>query len=162
MNKSIQYLVILIIAIVAISTVIYATIILSPPTPLPVDETPANLVCTIRDLDFDIDGGLRLIISGYIENTGTQTAYNVSLHVQTWFPNGTLGLDVIEKLDDNWFLFSPSQPVNITGGESYGLNSRYYTGEVISVPYSRFGLDINDPYDLISTYKITPLWDVET
>jgi hypothetical protein len=123
-------------------------------------DSPANLTCDIHGLSFVTDGGLRLLVSGDIINTGAQTAYGVELHIETWFPDGRKGLDEFVKLNKEIYFILPAKPVNIAGGESYTLTSRWFSGLVVSVP-GMFWLDEwgkEYPYDLISSYEITPIW----
>jgi hypothetical protein len=130
-------------------------------TPVPNGGLPANLVCNVNRLDFIADGGLRLLIYADIVNTGTQTAYNVSLHIETWFSDGAKGIDDFVRLNDEVFWILPFKQVDIAGGETYSLKSRYFSALEYSVPYE-FWLDEHGtvfPYDLISSYVITPLWD---
>ena len=68
-------------------------------TPNPTGEEPANLTANIEELSFGTDSGLKLLIKGIIINTGDQTAYNVKLHIQTWFSNGSKGMDMIEIIN---------------------------------------------------------------
>jgi hypothetical protein len=123
-------------------------------------DSPANLTCDIHGLSFVTDGGLRLLVSGDVINTGAQTAYGVELHIETWFPDGRKGLDEIVKLNQEIYFILPAKPVNIVGGESYTLTSRWFSGLVVSVSgifwLDEWGKDY--PYDLISSYKITPIW----
>jgi hypothetical protein len=132
------------------------------PTPEPTGEEPANLTINVEELSFRTDSGLKLLIKGKITNTGDQTAYNVKLHIQTWFSNGSKGMDTIETLNNELVWFEPFQAVNITGGDTYTLDNRWFPKNlVVSVP-TEFWLDNEGyvyPYDLISSYVITPLWD---
>jgi hypothetical protein len=133
------------------------------PTPKPAGDEPANLTINVEELNFRTDSGLVLLIKGNITNTGDQTAYNVKLHIQTWFPNGTKGMDkTTETLNRQTLWLLPFAAVNITGGDWYRLNNRWFPDNlVVSVP-REFWLDTDGyvyPYDLISSYVITPLWD---
>ena len=132
------------------------------PTPEPAGEEPANLIINVEELSFRTDSGLKLLIKGNITNTGDQTAYNVKLHIQTWFSNGSKGMDTIETLNGQLVWILPFDAVNITGGDTYTLDNRWFPHNlVVSVP-SEFWLDSEGyvyPYDLISSYIITPIWD---
>jgi hypothetical protein len=132
------------------------------PTPIPTGEGPANLVINVKELSFATDSGLKLLIAGDITNTGAQTAYNVKLHIQTWFSNGSKGMDAIETLNREVVWFEPFRAVNITSGDTFTLTSRWFPKNlVVSVP-REFWLDNEGyvyPYDLISSYVITPLWE---
>ncbi len=140
---------------------------LPTPTPTaqftPIPGTPANLSCNITRLEFITDGGLRLLIYGKIFNTGAQTAYNVGLHIETWFSNGTKGIDNVVMLNarDPTLWFEPFLRLDIPGGGTFTLRSRYYEALEYNVP-GQFWLDEWGevfPNDLISAYKITPIWD---
>lgn len=132
------------------------------PTPEPTGKGPANLIVNADELSFRTDGGLRLLIEGNITNLGAQTAYNVRLRIQTWFSNGSKGMDTTVTLNNQLIWILPFEAVNITGGVTYGLTSRWFPeGLIVSVP-GEFWLDESGavyPYDLISSYIITPLWD---
>ena len=184
MDEKIKYFVIILIAIVASVVTSYVTMLAfyptdkpnSPiPTPTPTitpsptstpiptpqttptttqDGTPANLVCNVQSLGFVEDGGAYLNIRGDIGNTGGQTAYNVHLHIQTWYSDSTTGLDKIIRLNDETIWLNPFKQVDIRGGESYILKSRYFEGMILSV-----NVEGIDRYDLISSYTITPIWD---
>lgn len=130
-------------------------------TPNPNLQGPANLTINVKNLRFGTDGGLLLIVIGDITNNGAKTAYNVSIHVQTWFPDGRKGIDSIERLNRELFWVNPFRQVNIAGGETYTLTSRFFSGELVSVPGEFWldGLGEVYPYDLIYSYLITPIWD---
>jgi len=132
------------------------------PTPKPTGEEPADLTINVEELSFRTDGGLRLLIKGKITNTGDQTAYNVKLHIQTWFSNGSKGMDKTVTLNKQTLWILPFEAVNITGGDWYRLDNRWFPENlVVDVP-TEFWLDVGGyvyPYDLISSYLITPLWD---
>ena len=137
----------------------------STPTPTPTPSPTgngANLIVNIQELGFGTDGGLRLLITGNITNSGTQTAYNVGLHIQTWFSDGSKGLDKNVTLNKQLIWILPPESVNIAMGETYTLTSRWFPERLnLSVP-GEFWLDEWGevyPYDLISTYLITPFWD---
>jgi hypothetical protein len=101
------------------------------------------------------DGGPILIINSLtITNIGTATAYNVSLRIQTYYPNGTLAADVMKKLDASG-IYSPFPtpayvPVNISPGQTVNpINARPLSYEVYGIP----------PYDnILANYTITPVW----
>jgi hypothetical protein len=134
------------------------------PTPIstPTGEEPANLTINVEELSFGTDNGLELLIKGKITNTGDLTAYNVKLRIKTWFSNGSKGMDTTVTLNRQTLWLLPFESVNITGGDWYRLNNRWFPDNlVVDVP-SEFWLDNGGyvyPYDLISTYRITPLWD---
>jgi len=132
------------------------------PTPKPTGKGLANLIVNVEKLSFRSDGGMRLLIKGNITNLGAQTAYNVRLRIQTWFPNGSEGMDTTVTLNNQLIWILPFEAVNITGGDTYTLTSRWFPENlVVSVP-GEFWLDESGavyPYDLISSYLITPLWD---
>ena len=119
------------------------------------------MICNVNRLDFITDGGLILLIYADIVNTGAKTAYNVSLHIETSFSDGAKGIDEIVRLNDEIIWIMPFRQVDIAGGETYSLKSRYYSALVYSVPYQFWLDDMGTvfPYDLISSYVITPLWD---
>lgn len=132
------------------------------PTPQPTGEEPANLTINVEELSFRTDSGLKLLIKGTITNIGDKTAYNVKLHIQTWYSNGSKGMDTTVTLNKQTLWLLPFDAVNITGGDWYRLNNRWFPDNlVVDVP-SKFWLDAGGYvylYDLISTYVITPLWD---
>jgi hypothetical protein len=129
-------------------------------TPVPNGGTAANLVCYVDRLDFTTDCGLEFLIYVDIVNTGTQTAYNVSLHIGTWFSNGTKGIDDVVRLNNQVIWILQFVEVDIAGGETCSLKNRYFSALVYSVP-GEFWLDEWGevyPHDLIATYSITPIW----
>lgn len=130
------------------------------PTPEPTGEEPSNLRVNVEELSFLTDGGLRLLIVGNITNTGAHTVSNVRLHIQTWFSDGSEGMDIIETLNGEVVWTQPFRAVNIDSGETFRLTSRWFPrGLVVSVP-TEFWLDPSGeeyPYKLISSYRITAL-----
>jgi len=95
------------------------------PTPTPQAEIPANLVvnCTLELAWVDI-GKPHLKVLGSITNNGTETAYNVTIHVLTWFSNGTEAIRIDHKL--NLYDGHPmvqTAPVNIKGNETYSAGT---------------------------------------
>ena len=131
------------------------------PKPTPIEGSPANLVINAKGLDFTTDGGLVLLVYADIENTGDNTAYNVSLHIQTWFSDGSKGIDEIVRINSEIYRFWIFSELNILGGETYSLRSRWHGALAYRVP-GIFWLDGKGevyPYDLISSYVVTPLWD---
>ena len=132
------------------------------PTPTPTGEEPANLTANIEELSFRTQGGLKLLIKGIITITGDQTAYNVKLRIQTWFSNGSKGLDVIEIINKQTLWLLPFESVNITGGDFYRLNNRWFPENLVVPVPTEFWLDSEGyvyPYDLIFSYVITPIWN---
>ena len=132
------------------------------PTPRPTGEGLANLIINVKELSFATDGGLRLLIAGNITNTGAQTAYNVRLHIQTWFSDGSKGMDTIVTLNKQLVWILPFDAVNITSGETFTLTSRWFPERLVVAVPGEFWLDDEGyvyPYDLISSYVITPLWE---
>ena len=125
-------------------------------------DKPANLKINVEELSFRTDSGLVLLIKGNITNIGDQTAYNVKLHIQTWFSNGSEGVDTTVTLNKQLVWILPFEAVNITSGDTYTLTSRWFPENlVVSVP-GEFWLDSEGyvyPYDLVSSYVITPIWD---
>jgi len=135
---------------------------IATPTPKPTGKGIAKLIVSIEELSFASDGGMRLLIKGNITNLGAQTAYNVRLRVQTWFSNGSEGIDTTVTLNNQLIWIMPFEAVNIASGDTYRLTSRWFPENlVLSVP-GEFWLNESGtvyPYDLVSSYVITPLWD---
>jgi len=133
----------------------------TPPQTTISEGKSANLIIENTRMRFVTDGGLRLVVSGTISNTGEETARTVKLHIQTWFPDGKKGIDTTVTLNKEIYFIIPAKPVNIAGGESYTLTSRWFSGTVVSVP-GQYWLDEWGkvyPYDLISSYEVTPIWE---
>lgn len=98
-------------------------------TPLPSATTSTTyggttLVCT-GSLSLGNDGGPVLNVDATITNIGNATTYDVSLGIQTYFPNGTKAIDCVKKLDDSNqyppFPGDPWLPVNLSPGQSYTI-----------------------------------------
>jgi hypothetical protein len=129
------------------------------PTPTPQIKTPADLVvdCTLK-IDWE-DGVPGLKVLGSITNVGEETAYNVTIHVRTWFSNGTEAITIDHKLNLYHGLV-PSYPVDIEGGETYSAGT--LVGHTnFDIPYEIWK-DWPQWYvdnDCISTYQVTASWD---
>ena len=71
-------------------------------------------------------------------------------------------MDTTVTLSNQLIWILPFDTVNMTGGDTFTLTSGWFPeGLVVSVP-GEFWLDewgYVYPYDLISSYVITPLWD---
>ena len=131
------------------------------PTPTPPEETAADLVvnCTLK-IDWE-DGVPGLKVLGSITNVGTATAYNVTIHVRTWFSNGTEAIIIDHKLNRFHGLLPPEPtPVNIDSGETYSAGTIVGLTN-FDIPY---GIWANWAHgyvdnDCISTYKVTASCD---
>jgi hypothetical protein len=130
------------------------------PTPTPHALQPANLVlnCTLKMIVESTDRP-RLRIYGTITNIGEETAGNITLHIRTWFSNGTAAI-VIDKLL-YWSTPGFPFPVTINGGSTYtfGISSYEVT---LDVPDFAIGTDWTNATaysDCISSYQITASWE---
>lgn len=128
------------------------------PTPTPPVETSANLVvnCTLK-LVWETAPRLRVL--GSITNVGTETAYNVTIHVRTWFSNGKEAITIDHKLLIAYGLVPPS-PVYIEGNETYRAGALVGMRS-FEIPYE-IRKDWEQGYvdnDCISTYQVTASWD---
>ena len=138
----------------------------SSPTPIP-EETPrptpiiipADLVvnCTLEIFWADAP---RLRVLGSITNVGTETAYNVTIHVRTWFSNGTEAITIDIKLSLHHGITALFYPIDIEGGETYrsgtlvGVRTFYIPHEICA----NWEEDYIDN-DCISRYIVTASWD---
>jgi hypothetical protein len=131
------------------------------PTPTPPVETPADLVvdCTLK-IDWE-DGVPGLKVLGSITNVGAETAYNVTIHVRTWFSNGTEAITIDHKLNlHHGLYYTEPTPVNIESGETYragtlvGLTNFDIPREIWA-DWEHIYVD----NDCISTYIVTVSWD---
>jgi hypothetical protein len=135
----------------------------SKPTPSPTSQikTSANLIvnCTLK-LYWGDSGTPRLKVLGSIINTGTETAFNVTIHVLTWFFNGTEAISIDYKLSINDGHIAPSYPVNIAGNETYksgtlcGMRAFSIPNEIWKTWQVGY---VNN--DCVSTYQVTASWD---
>ena len=140
----------------------------STPSPKPAPTTtptptPAHVVtdCTLK-IQWTDTGKPQLKILGSITNTGTETAYNVVIHVQTWFSNGTEAIIIDHKLNLYDGHVTAPASVNLVGNETY--NSGLFAGMIsFSIPssiYSKWAQGYVDN-DCISVYKVTASWDTQ-
>lgn len=127
------------------------------PTPTNPAGTSANLVvnCTLKIVWGDM-GTPRLKVLGSITNVGTETAYNVTIHVRTWFSDGKEAITIDHKLNLYETGILPPYPVNIKPNETYS-GGTLVGMRTFEIPYE-IRKDWAQGYvdnDCISTYQIT-------
>ena len=134
----------------------------STPSPTPQIQTPANLIvnCAVK-LHWSDSPKPMLWVSGSIKNIGTQTAYGVTIHVKTWFSNGTEAITIDHLLNVyDGHSFVPFIPVDIKGNETY--NGGTLAGmRGFSIPNDickNWAMGYVDN-DCISTFQITATWN---
>jgi hypothetical protein len=102
----------------------------------------------------------RLKVSGSIKNEGTETAYNVTIHIRTWFSNGTGAIKIDYKLKLPETGIVATYPVNIEGNETFsaGLFGGYRSFDIPHDIWADWERNYVDT-DCISTYVVTASWD---
>jgi hypothetical protein len=100
-------------------------------------------------------------VNGTLTNIGEETAYNITLHVISWFSNGTQSF--ITDLPLIWEVLVPPPFLrpSIKGNETLVMPQNDLSG-VISVPDDVKGTDWTNATaysDCISSYQITAIWD---
>ena len=129
---------------------------LPTPTP-PVDPSSDLVVDCILQLSWIDTGKPGLLVLGSITNLGTETVYGVTIHVRTWFSNGSEAITIDHQLSINdGHSAVPFYPVNIEPNETY--SSGTLVGMLPFPIPDEMWKDWEVGYvdnDCISTYQIT-------
>ena len=141
----------------------------SPTPTLTPEPTPTSSPLALKPADLVLDCTLgmakassyrpNLMPRGTITNIGEETAGNITLHIRTWFSNGTEAIVLDVPL--YWQVFvSPPLLVSIAGNSTYrfGVTDEF---QYYYIPDFAIGTDWTNATaysDCISSYQITATW----
>jgi hypothetical protein len=100
-------------------------------------------------------------VNGTITNIGEETACNITLHVKSWFSNGTQSFTADLPLIWEVLVPPPYLRPSIDGDDTLVIPQNRLSG-VLSVPDYVKGTDwtnVTAYSDCISSYQITATWD---